>query len=52
MTEFFSKCVRWIGFDCVFDDGRLIASLVVVVDVDGVDRSLTMDVVLTVLMVL
>ena len=45
MTELFSKCVRWMGFDCVFVDGWLIASLVFVVDVDGVDRSLVMDVV-------
>jgi len=44
MTELFSKCVRWMGFDCVLADGRLIASLVFVVDVDGVNRSLVMDV--------
>ena len=31
-------CIGW-DFDCVFADGRLIASLVFVVDVDGVDRS-------------
>jgi len=37
MTELFSKCVRWMGFDCVFADGRLIALLVFVVDVDSVD---------------
>ena len=40
MTELFSKCVRWMGFDCVFADGWLIASLIVVVDVDGVDSCL------------
>ena len=40
MTELFSSvCVGW-DFDCVFADGRLIASLIFVVDVDGVDRSL------------
>ena len=34
-----------MGFDCVFVDGWLISSLVFVVDVDGVDRSLMTDVV-------
>ena len=37
--------MRWTGFDWVFADGRLISSLVFVVDVDGVDRSLMTDVV-------
>ena len=46
MTELFPKCVcvGW-DFDCIFVDGRLIASLVFIVDVDGIDRSLVTDVV-------